>query len=194
MLRPRRLCHRFGLGDRAAAAPKSPRHATSNAHAARSIGNRASAPASRASCSCRALIACMLFSSHRTLAGMVASQPQRKFCWLGDASSANASVARLKRGRAAGRSFRDRGGQAVEQQIGRPKRRGRPRCRSGGTRYVEEVAAGGQATGEQRRAPGVEIGLAREFHVEPLQTSAAFRSSGGAVDPMLDANAIRPTE
>ena len=53
-----------------AAAPKSPHHVTKIAQSARSIGSRASAPASRASLRWRALMACQLSSSQRRMGGI----------------------------------------------------------------------------------------------------------------------------
>ena len=67
------------------AAPKSPHHVAKKAQSVRSIGRRASAPASRPSPRKRALTVCQLSSSQRSLAEIVVSQPQRKFSWPGDA-------------------------------------------------------------------------------------------------------------
>src|SRR6266699_1895453 len=79
-------------------------------------------------------------------------------------------------------SFRDEGGEAIEQQIGWTERAGRLRSRSGGTGYLDQAAGGGQATGEQRSSPRVEVGLARKLGVEPLKALGSFqeqwRSSG----------------
>src|SRR4051794_28953381 len=73
------------------------------AQAVRSIGSRASAPASLASCTWRALIACQLSSSQSTLDGMVVIQPQRKLSRTGDGAARNASVARRSGTAPAGR-------------------------------------------------------------------------------------------
>jgi len=74
-----------------AAAPKSPHHVAKKAQSVRSIGSRASAPASRPSLRKRELTVCQPSSSQMSLAEIVVSQPQRKFSWSGDASSANAA-------------------------------------------------------------------------------------------------------
>jgi hypothetical protein len=72
-------------------------------------------------------------------------------------------------------SFRDEGGEAIEQQVGWTERAGRPRSRCGGTGYLDQAAGGGQATGEQRSSPRVEVGLARELGVEPLKALGSFQ-------------------
>src|SRR3954464_12040599 len=84
-----------------AAAPKSPHDAQKMPQSARSIGNRASAPAPRASLRLRALMACQLSSSQTRLGGLVVSQPQRKFSWAGDTWPANMADVLLSSGAAA---------------------------------------------------------------------------------------------
>ncbi len=86
-----------------AALAKSPRHVTRMANAVRSIGSRASAPASRASWSWRVLIACHVSSSQSTLHGTVVNQPQRKFSSVETPSAAKAAAARLSIGAALAR-------------------------------------------------------------------------------------------
>jgi hypothetical protein len=46
---------------------------------------------------------------------------------------------------------------------------------------LEQTAGGGQTPGEKRRAPRVEIGLAREFRVEPLETLSGLEEQGWRV-------------
>ena len=52
---------------------------------------------------------------------------------------------------------------------------GRPWSRSGGTGYLGQAAGGGQATGEQRSPPRVEVGLARKLGIEPLKALGSFQ-------------------
>src|SRR3954467_3720932 len=74
-----------------------------------------------------------------------------------------------ERGRARRKPFRDDGGEAIQQQIGWTKRARRRRSQFGGTGYVGQAAGGGEATGEERGSPGVEVGLAGKLGVEPLK-------------------------
>jgi hypothetical protein len=71
--------------------------------------------------------------------------------------------------------FRDEGGEAIEQQIRWAERVGRPRSRYGGTGYLGQTGDGGQATGEQRSSPRVEVGLARKLGVELLEALGRFQ-------------------
>ena len=114
-------------------------------------------------------MACQLSSSQRRLAGIVVSQPQRKFSWAGDASSANAAVARLSSGAAAARPSVTRVLRPSSSRSDGRSGPGRPRSRFGGTGYLDQAAGGGQATGEERSSPRVEVGLARKLGVEPLK-------------------------
>ena len=60
-------------------------------------------------------------------------------------------------------------GEAVQQQVGRARTGGGPGGRSRLARDVVKARAAGELPGEERRAPGIEIGLARELHVERVE-------------------------
>src|SRR3954449_3445446 len=76
-------------------------------------------------------------------------------------------------------SFREEGGEAIEEQIGCLERTGWPRSRCGGTAYLDQAAGGREATGEQRSSPRVEVRLARKIGVEPLKALGSFQEQRG---------------
>ena len=71
--------------------------------------------------------------------------------------------------------------------MGAGSRRGAGRARD-----VEQAAGRGQASGEKRCAPGVQVGLAGQLDIERSSRRAAARSSGGASLPTLEAKATCP--
>ena len=71
--------------------------------------------------------------------------------------------------------------QAVQQQIGRacgPRRRGRGTCGRG---YFPHTAAKGQAAREQRGGQRLQVGLARQPHVERLELPGRLQQQRGRV-------------
>src|SRR3954447_18755594 len=76
------------------------------------------------------------------------------------------------------KSFRDDGGEAIEQQIGWTERARRPRSQFGGTGYVGQAAGGGEAAGEEPSSPRVEVGLAGKLGVEPLKALGCVQEQG----------------
>ena len=114
------------------------------------------------------MMACQLSSSQRSLAGIVVIQPQRNFSWPGDASSGNAAVARLSSGAAAACPSVTR---VLRPSSSRSDGRSGPvgRGADAAARDTSTRLPAGQATGEQRSSPRVEVGLARKLGVEPLK-------------------------
>ena len=86
---------------RAAAAAKSPLHAMAVPSAASMIGSWSSAPASRASWTCRVSIARQASSSHSALAAACANQPHRSSSAIVMSASQKALMARRNVGAAA---------------------------------------------------------------------------------------------
>src|SRR6476646_7883022 len=80
-------------------------------------------------------------------------------------------------------SFRDEGGEAVEQKIRWTERAGRTRSRCGGTGYLEEGAGRGQTSGKQCSSPRVEVGLACKLGGEPLEVLGSFQQQWGCSGP-----------
>ena len=182
--RPGRLGDRVGLGDRGGRGCRSrPARRRERATPSRSIGSRASAPASRACLTWRAVIACQLSSSHSTLAGIVASQPQRKLSVARRSvvAGTRSSPAAASAPRAA-RALGDQRRQAVEQQIGRP--RAGPSVAEPTGRRARRRAGRRRWPGDRRTAPRPtrrDRSRARARASSGSSRSAAFSSSGGAV-------------
>ena len=114
----------------AAAPAKSPIHALARANAERWTGSCASAPASRASWTCRAEIARTPSASHTRALASAAIQPQRRTSSTG--ISGERFGCPLQRRSRGGASVGDQQREAVEQQVERARRTRRRREGPGG--------------------------------------------------------------
>ena len=104
------------------------------------------------------------------LEGGVAGEPEPTGLLLpGDLLAQEPGQRPLQHRRARGVSLHDHQGPAIQQQVGRARGPLRSEGRACALRDLQRTAAGGEPPGEQCRRERVEVGLAREPHVQRLE-------------------------
>ena len=161
-----------------AALPNSPPSTTACAITLTLTASTVSAPASRASCDpARGDREAGVVVPHHH-GGRGREPPPAEDFLDRDVAARKAGRGLLEHRRRRGAAFRERQREPVEQQVGRTRPPGRPPGRLSFARDLVQARGARKLPGEQRRAPRVEVGLARELRIERLERLGSSKEQG----------------